>query len=299
MVVVATPAPLMPFYASPVGALTSSYWPAEDSTPILETTVGGGVRESAARHGEATALVEGTPGAAADRRRWTFEEMLADAEQVAGALLERFAPGERLAVWAPNTPEWILLELGAGLAGIVLVTVNPTYKPKELEYVLRQSGSSGVFLVPEFRGNPMAAALDEVCGGLPSLRESLLFPEWDAFLASCPPSPRLPEVKPTDGAQIQYTSGTTGFPKGALLQHRGLTNAPTCSSGTCPASGSSSPAVQPSPPTWCGGSSRPSASSSRSSTGPPNARRSSPRSASTTRSRTRPRPSADPSRRPK
>jgi fatty-acyl-CoA synthase len=207
-----------------VGALTSSYWPAEDSTPVLETTVGGVLRESAARHGGAAALVEGTPGAAADRRRWTFEEMLADAEQVAGALLERFAPGERLAVWAPNTPEWILLELGAGLAGIVLVTVNPTYKPKELEYVLRQSGSSGVFLVPEFRGNPMAAALDEVRAGLPSLRESLLFPEWDAFLASCPPSPRLPEVKPTDGAQIQYTSGTTGFPKGALLQHRGLTN---------------------------------------------------------------------------
>ena len=165
------------------------------------------------------------------RRRWPrtgaggrSSELLADAERVAGALLERFEPGERVAVWAPNIPEWILLELGAGLAGVVLVTVNPAYKPKELEYVLRQSGSSGIFLVPEFRGNPMRASLDEVRGGLPSLRESLLLPEWDAFVASCPPSARLPEVQPTDSAQIQYTSGTTGFPKGALLHHRGLTN---------------------------------------------------------------------------
>ncbi|MFL6089991.1 MAG: AMP-binding protein [Aeromicrobium sp.] len=201
-----------------------SYWAADESVPILETTVGGVLRESAARHGSARALVEGTPALPEDRRRWTFDELLADAERVAGALLERFQPGERVAVWAPNIPEWVLLEFGAGIAGIILVTVNPAYKAKELEYVLRQSGSAGIFLVPEFRGNPMAESLASVRANLPALRESVLFTDWDAFLASCPPEPSFPQVKPTDPVQIQYTSGTTGFPKGALLTHRGLTN---------------------------------------------------------------------------
>ena len=204
--------------------LTESYWPAEPSIAIEETTVGACLRAAAEQHGPDPALVEGIAGRAEDRRRWTFDELLADAERVAGALLERFEPGERVAVWAPNIPEWILLELGAGLAGVVLVTVNPAYKPKELDYVLRQSGASGIFLVPEFRGNPMAASLDEVRPSLPDLREAVSLEDWGEFLATSPATPKLPEVQPGDPAQIQYTSGTTGFPKGALLHHRGLTN---------------------------------------------------------------------------
>jgi fatty-acyl-CoA synthase len=207
-----------------MATLTESYWPADQSIPVLETTVGGALREAAARYGSANALVEGTPDLPEDRRRWTFDELLADAERVAGALLELFEPGERIAVWAPNLPEWVLLEFGAALAGIVVVTVNPAYQPKELDYVLRQSRSAGIFLVPEFRGNPMAASLEQVRSGLPELRESILFTEWEEFLETAPPSPALPEVKPGDPVQIQYTSGTTGFPKGALLTHRGLTN---------------------------------------------------------------------------
>ena len=207
-----------------MGLLSASYWPAEESIEVRHTTIGTVLRAAAEQFGAATALVEGTPVRPENRRRWTFETMVADAERVAGALLERFEPGERVAVWAPNIPEWVLLELGAGLAGIVLVTVNPAYRPKELEYVLRQSGASGIFLVPEFRGNAMAVGLEEVHTGLEQLREVILFPEWDAFMASSPPSPRFPDVQPGDPAQIQYTSGTTGFPKGALLHHRGLTN---------------------------------------------------------------------------
>jgi fatty-acyl-CoA synthase len=207
-----------------MGLLTSSFWPADESIAIRDTTVGMVLRAAAEQFGGATGLVEGAAVPSADRRRWTFEAMLAEAERVAGALLERFEPGERVGVWAPNIPEWVLLELGAGLAGMVLVTVNPSYRPKELEYVLRQSGASGIFLVPEFRGNSMTAGLEEVRAGLEELREAIVFTEWDAFIGSSPPSSRLPTVAPGDPAQIQYTSGTTGFPKGALLHHRGLTN---------------------------------------------------------------------------
>jgi fatty-acyl-CoA synthase len=102
--------------------------------------------------------------------------------------------------------------------------VNPAYKPGELKYVLEQSGSAGIFLVPEFRGNPMAESLQAVRGELPALREAIEFNEFSAFLASGAPTEKLPHVQPDDAVQIQYTSGTTGFPKGALLHHRGLTN---------------------------------------------------------------------------
>ncbi len=202
--------------------LSESRWPADTSQPVRETTVGSVLREAAARAPNDTAMVEGKPDAS-ERRRWTFAELLGDAEAVAAALLERFEPGERAAVWAPNIPEGVLLELGAGLAGIVLVTVNPAYRPKELSYVLRQSGSSGIFLVPEYR-SPMARFLEEVRPELPDLREVIYFTEWADFVATGPGSARLPEVTPDQAAQIQYTSGTTGFPKGALLHHRGLTN---------------------------------------------------------------------------
>ena len=205
-----------------MGTVGTSHWPRDESEPVLETTVGGVLRAAAERAPQQVAVIEGCadPGV---RRRWTYAELLADAETTARALLSRFEPGERVAVWAPNIPEWVILEFGAALAGLTLVTVNPAYRPAELAYVLRQSGAAGIFLVPEFR-SPMAAFLDEVRGELPVLRERVLFTEWDAFLASAPADIALPDVQPSDIAQIQYTSGTTGFPKGAQLHHRGLTN---------------------------------------------------------------------------
>ena len=142
-------------------ALTTSHWPADTSEPVLDTTVGGLLREAAAEAPDRTALVAGVPDPAA-RGRWTYAELLAGAERVARALLARFEPGDRVAVWAPNIPEWVVLELGAGLAGIVIVTVNPAYRAGELAYVLRQSRAAGIFLVDSFRGNPMAASLADV-----------------------------------------------------------------------------------------------------------------------------------------
>ena len=129
-----------------------------------------------------------------------------------------------MAVWAPNIAEWVILEYGAALAGLVLVTVNPAYQAEELRYVLRQSRSAGLFYVPSFRGNPMQDHLHQVRESLPDLREVVSFADWAAFMNSAEPNTVLPEVSSHDPVQVQYTSGTTGFPKGAFLHHRGITN---------------------------------------------------------------------------
>jgi fatty-acyl-CoA synthase len=202
--------------------VATSYRPADTSAPVLETTVGGVLRAAAAAGPDMLAMVGGVPDPA-QRGRWTYAELLAEAEQAARALTTRFAPGERVAVWAPNLPEWVILEFAAALAGLVLVTVNPAYRAAELAYVLNQSDASGIFLVPEFR-SPMGAFLDEVRPDVPALRDVVYFTEWADFLATAPAQAALPDVRPDDIAQIQYTSGTTGFPKGAELHHRGLTN---------------------------------------------------------------------------
>ncbi len=202
--------------------LTESYIHNTDDE-VRESTVGSILRDAAAKAPDTVALVEGVPNPD-DRRRWTYAELLADAERVARALASRFEKGERVAIWAPNIAEWVLMEYGAGLAGVVLVTVNPAYQPQELKYVLEQSRASGLFYLPTFRGNNMAAHLDDVLPDLPELRETISFDDFEDFLNSAPADQPLPEVLPDDPVQIQYTSGTTGFPKGAYLHHRGITN---------------------------------------------------------------------------
>jgi acyl-CoA synthetase (AMP-forming)/AMP-acid ligase II len=195
----------------------------DQSEPVLETTVGGALRQAVVGGGYRVALIEG--GAVqAERRRWSFADLLRDAEHVARWLLGLFEPGEHVAVWAPNSPEWVLLEFGAALAGLTLVTVNPAYLAKELEYVLKQSGAAGLFVVPEYRGRDLFAVVREVRPALPSLRHVAALGDWHAGAEAPVAHRELPAVTPDDIAQIQYTSGTTGFPKGALLSHRGLTN---------------------------------------------------------------------------
>src|SRR4051812_24357401 len=148
------------------GALRESYYAADQSDQVLETTVGGILCEAARQAPDQPALIGGHPDPS-ERRRWTYGELLEDAERCAQALLGRFEPGARIAVWAPNIPEWEVVEFGAALAGLILVTVNPAYKPGELKYVLEQSGSAGIFLLPEFRGNPMGQSLEAVQSELP------------------------------------------------------------------------------------------------------------------------------------
>ena len=200
-----------------------AYWSTLDDDLVREDTVGSLLRDAAERAPSTVALVEGVPEPA-DRRRWRYAELLEEAEQVARALLGRFTPGERVAVWANNIPEWVILELAAGLAGVTLVTVNPALRREEVRHILRQSRSAGIFLLKQYRDNPLLETLTSVRRELPALREVLQFEDWEAIRRSGSPTEALPLVRPENPAQIQYTSGTTGRPKGAVLTHRGITN---------------------------------------------------------------------------
>jgi fatty-acyl-CoA synthase len=205
-----------------VSTIESSYWPVDDNDVILPTTVGSVLRDAAAEAPDVIALVDGTHS---DGLRWTYAELLADAARGARALLTRFEPGERIAVWGPNTPEWLRIELAAGLAGLVIVTVNPALRTEEARHVLARSSSSGAFAVAEFRDLRPLTIAGELQSVLPNLRVVWDLGNWDAFIeAGNDESIVLPEVTPDDTAQIQFTSGTTGQPKGALLHHRGITN---------------------------------------------------------------------------
>jgi fatty-acyl-CoA synthase len=208
------------------GELRESYWPIDRSQPLLETTPTEMLRAAAGDVTDRIALIDADPDAP-QPRTWTYMELLDTAERVAQALLRRFVPGERVAIWAPNRPEWVLLQHGLSMAGLIMVTVNPAYRDQELAYVLRQSRSSGVFYTDEYRGYDMAEAVAAIRGHVPDVREAVSFGDWDAFVAAADSGPRTvcPEITPDTPAQIQYTSGTTGFPKGALLHHRGVVNA--------------------------------------------------------------------------
>ena len=205
------------------GSLTDSHFAATTHDAVLDTTVGGLLVGRAAAAPDSEALVEADL-AGKLRRRWTYAELLGDARRLATALLSRYRPGERICVWAPNLPEWVILEYAAGLAGLTLVTANPAYQSRELRYVLEQSGAVGLFYVAEHRGNPMARIAAEVTADLAAVRELVDLEDPAALFAGDDAAATLPPVGPLDPAQIQYTSGTTGFPKGVVLHHRGITN---------------------------------------------------------------------------
>ena len=214
-------------------ALTEAYFPAQRDIDVREITVGGLLREMAARRPDAEALVEVRQSGEIGRR-WSYGALLADSERLAGALAARFRPGERVVVWAPNSPEWVLMEYACALAGLVLVTANPAYQVRELRYVLEQSGAVALFLVREFRGNPMAEIGASAAEGLAAVREIVDMNDAAALHAAGGEGAQgLPEVAAGDAAQIQYTSGTTGFPKGAVLSHRGLVNNARYYAGRC------------------------------------------------------------------
>ena len=203
--------------------LTESYFPAQSDGAIREITLGEQLRETTKQYPGKVALVEididGLAG-----RSWTYRELFLTSENLALALAGRFAPGERVTVWSPNTPEWVIIEFACALAGIVIVTANPALQFRELRYVIEQSGSVALFLVDEYRGNPMREIGTKACAGLGAVREIIDLDDSKAMLHVAEPARSLPTVNCNDPAMIQYTSGTTGFPKGAVLSHRSLLN---------------------------------------------------------------------------
>jgi fatty-acyl-CoA synthase len=206
-----------------VNRLTESYWPKEASSGVGDITLPQLLRGATEASPNRLALVYGAaePG---DRRHWTYREFLAETESAARGLLARFEPGDRIAIWAPNSAEWVILQQAIAMAGMIVVAINPAYRAHELEYVLRQSGAVGLFLIGSYRGVDLHEIVESVRSETPALRELVAFEEWAEFLASGDPDLAFPDVHPTDPVQIQYTSGTTGFPKGALLHHKGIVN---------------------------------------------------------------------------
>jgi fatty-acyl-CoA synthase len=200
--------------------LTQSLFPAQDDTPFAPTTIAQLLRDKADEHGDALALREvradGSIG-----REWSYAELLRDSERLGRALASRHADDARIAVFANNVPEWVLLEMAVGFAGLTLVTVNPSYGARELRYVLEQSRAEAIYFVPTVRGNALGPIVEEACTGLPAVRQRILLTNEAALFEG----EELGSLRPSEAndiVQIQYTSGTTGFPKGALLKQSGL-----------------------------------------------------------------------------
>ena len=201
-------------------SLSQSYYPALAEPAVLNWTVGDLLREAVTKAPERFAIKEpGLNGASC-----SYQQLLADSEQVARALLQQYQPGDRLAVWATNKTQWVLLQLGAALAGIVLVTLNPANRQEEMQYLLSQSQAKGIFMDRDFRGSDNVGLIEALRPGLPQLQNIHYFDQWQNFVDTAVGTHPLPQPDPDDAVLILYTSGTTGKPKGVVLTHRGVVN---------------------------------------------------------------------------
>jgi fatty-acyl-CoA synthase len=205
-----------------------SYGHGASVVPLLGETIGDNLRRIAAAHAERDAMVDVPTG-----RRWTYAELDADTDAVAlGLLAAGVANGDRVGIWAPNCAEWVLLQYGTAKMGAILVNINPAYRTHELEYVLRQAGVSVLVSAESFKTSDYRSMISQVRGGLPELRQVAYLgtQDWDALVSAGQSASQqvLAEVAATlafdDPINIQYTSGTTGFPKGATLSHHNILN---------------------------------------------------------------------------
>ena len=207
---------------------TKSYDAGPTEIPILEETIGANFERTAAAHPHVDALVEVATG-----RRWTYSELDDEINTVArGLMAAGLAAGDRIGIWAPNCAEWVLVQFAAAKIGAILVNINPAYRTHELAYVLEQSGLSMLVSATSFKSSDYAAMVAEVRPEASALQQVVFLgtADWDRLRESAAQISveqlvaRQAGLSNTDPINIQYTSGTTGFPKGATLSHRNILN---------------------------------------------------------------------------
>jgi fatty-acyl-CoA synthase len=195
---------------------------------LLEETIGANLERTVRAHPDREALVEVATG-----RRWTWAELDRDVDALArGFLGAGLEVGDRVGIWAPNSAEWTLVQYATAKAGIVLVNVNPAYRTHELSYAVNQSGLRVLVAASSFKTSDYRAMVEEVRDQCPTLERvvHLDTDDWAALLEEGRDLPedalaeRMAALSPDDPINIQYTSGTTGFPKGATLSHRNILN---------------------------------------------------------------------------
>ena len=207
--------------------MTQDSYAAGPTEPALpDTTIGADLSRTVAAHPDREALVEVASG-----RRWTWRELEDDVDRVAkGLMAAGIAVGDRVGIWAPNCAEWTLVQYAAARTGAVLVNVNPAYRTHELAYAVNQSGLSLMVAATSFKSSDYTAMLREVAPQCPDLRRVVHIgtDDWDALVAGGADvsdealRERATSLHPDDPINIQYTSGTTGYPKGATLTHRNI-----------------------------------------------------------------------------
>ena len=205
-----------------------SYGSGTSDTPLLGDTIGDNLMRTVLRLPNAEALVDVPSG-----RRWTYVEFDADVTALAlGLLADGVEAGDRIGIWSPNCPEWTLLQYATAKVGAVLVNVNPAYRSHELAYVVGQSGMRMLVSAVQHKTSDYRAMIDEVRPDCHDLRDVVYIGEdsWDELVAAGSASStdqlaeRMASLSCDDAINIQYTSGTTGFPKGATLSHHNILN---------------------------------------------------------------------------
>jgi fatty-acyl-CoA synthase len=195
---------------------------------LIDDTIGANLVATVTVHGEREALVDVPSG-----RRWTYAQLLAEVDAVALGLLDLgVRKGDRVGIWAPNCPEWVFVQYATARIGAILVNINPAYRTHELSFVIGQSGMRTIVAVPEFKGTSYVSMIEACRAEHPALVDVLVIgaDSWTAMLDSGRAGDRArlepigAGLAPDDPINIQYTSGTTGFPKGATLSHRNILN---------------------------------------------------------------------------